>query len=58
MNRAAWPLRVWGVRHIRAAYHTYRMERHYADWQKYFGALPLRMSEDLAVIEKIRRGEL
>ena len=45
------------IRHIRATWHRYQVNKHYAHWQK-LGYAPSRAAEDYEVIEKIWRGEL
>lgn len=33
MPKAIWPLRIWGIRHIRAMVLCYRINRHYDLWR-------------------------
>ena len=50
---AAWPLRLWGVRHIRALYGAVQCERHYTMG---FGAFGFRSGYDEWVIYAISGG--
>lgn len=57
MKPASWPLRLWGVRHIRAAVLTYKINRHYDAFAS-IGMLPVNAAADYAVADRIRKGEL
>lgn len=32
--QAAWPLRVWGIRHVRAVWNAWMVERHYRAFEE------------------------
>lgn len=57
MKPAHWIFRLWGIRHMRAMVHTYRINRHYDAWAK-LGFLPTDADKDLEIVERIKRGEL
>lgn len=57
MEKAAWPFRLWGVRHIRALILTYKINRHYDMWRS-MGMLPSYASSDWEIVDRIRAGEL
>ena len=57
MKPAAWPYRLWGVRHIRALILTYRINQHYEAYSQ-LGMLPVNADKDFAIVDRIRRGEL
>ena len=57
MKKAAWPFRLWGVRHLRAMYWAHQIIKHYDMWEAN-GYLAVNADEDWAVIAKIKRGEL
>lgn len=54
---APWFWRLFGVRHVRAAWLRWCVERHYAEWSE-VGALPVFREYDDRCIEAIWRGEL
>lgn len=54
---AAWYWRLWGVRHVRFAYHHYCMVKHYDMYQS-IGMLPVNIDYDRQVLDAILRGEI
>lgn len=57
MKPAHWMFRLWGIRHVRAMVHTYRINRHYNAWAK-FGFLPTNADKDWEIVGRIQRGDL
>lgn len=57
MRPAHWIFRLWGIRHVRAVWLTYRINRHYAAWGE-VGALPVYAESDYAIVDRIWKGEL
>jgi hypothetical protein len=53
---AVWWKRLPIIRHIRAAYHTVQINRHYDQWAS-VGAIPWGAHKDYAVRDAIWRGE-
>lgn len=54
---APWPWRLPVVRHIRAIWTAWKIDRHYAAWGS-IGALPVNAEYDRRCVEAIWRGEL
>lgn len=57
MKKAAWPFRLWGVRHVRAYILMVKINLHY-DRCRSMGMLPSYAASDYAIVDRIRAGEL
>ncbi|MBB3520970.1 hypothetical protein [Rhizobium sp. BK456] len=57
MKPAPSLLRIWGIRHIRAAALTIKIDLHY-ERMAAFGFIPAWSRHEIEVVDRIRAGEL
>lgn len=57
MTPAHWIFRLWGVRHVRAMIHAYRVNRHYDAWAMH-GFIATNAHKDWEIVDRIKGGEL
>jgi hypothetical protein len=56
MTPAPRILRLWGIRHLRAAILTFKIDRHY-DLMAQCGFIPAWSQHEIDVVNRIRAGE-
>lgn len=56
-HRASWPLRLWGVRHVRWLFHMFRVNAWARAWGSVGIGLGIPHPSDVAVLDAIWRGE-
>ncbi len=56
-DRAAWPFRLWGVRHVRWLFCSWRVNVWARQWGKVGIGLGIAHPSDTAVLDAIWRGE-
>jgi hypothetical protein len=48
-----WPV----IRHVRFFWLRYKVNQHYDMWMQLYGALPVNIDKDYAILDAIWRGE-
>jgi hypothetical protein len=58
VSKAPWPLRLWGIRHIRWLWLSYCVHSWAAKWGAMGIGLGFPNEADMKALEKVRRGEM